>query len=66
LEQFGLMQYESRPGATWMECGAAFVLVPACEKLPIETLEDLLDAAGVSLEDFLERLDALSLERSVA
>jgi hypothetical protein len=66
LEQFGLIQYERRPGATWMECGATFVLVPACDKVPIETLEDLLDAAGVSMKDFLERLDALSLGRIVA
>jgi hypothetical protein len=66
LERFGLTQYEKVRGGIWMESGAAFVLVPECESLPIETIVDLLDEARISLEDFLEHLDALSLERIVA
>jgi len=58
LERCGILRFEQGSGVVWMECGATFVAVPACDAVPIETLVDILAKSGLSPKAFLGQLRA--------
>jgi hypothetical protein len=62
LERCGLVRFEEVGGVVWMEDGAAFVLVPMCNVVPMETLSGILAMTGISGATFLEQLDRLPLD----
>ena len=63
LERCGLVRFEEAVGVIWMEQGAAFVAVPQCDVVPVETLHGILNMTGLSTDAFLEQLDRLSVDR---
>ena len=63
LERCGLLRFEEVAGVIWMEFGAAFVAVPQCDVVPIETLEGILAMIGLPMGAFLEQLDTPSSTR---
>jgi hypothetical protein len=56
LERCGMLRFDQGCGVVWMECGATFVAVPACNAVPIETLADILVKSGLSPKAFLGQL----------
>jgi hypothetical protein len=60
LERCGMLRFEEGTGVIWMECGATFVAVPACDALPAETLSDILLKSGLSTRAFLGELRSTS------
>jgi hypothetical protein len=60
LERCGMLRFEQGSGVVWMECGATFVAVPACNALPAETLSDILLKSGLSPHAFLGELRSAS------
>ena len=63
LERCGLVRFEVAVGFIWMEYGAAFVPVPQCDIVPVETLHEILTMTGLSTDAFVEELDRLSVDR---
>jgi hypothetical protein len=62
LERCGLVRFEVAVGVIWMEYGAAFVPVPQCDVVPVETLYEILTMTGLSTDAFVEELDRLSVD----
>jgi hypothetical protein len=60
LERCGMLRFEEGTGVVWMECGATFVAVPACDAVPAETLIDILLKSGLSPRAFLGKLRSAS------
>jgi hypothetical protein len=58
LEKCGMTRFDEAAGVVWMECGATFFAVPACDVLPVETLADILAKSGLSAGAFVAQLDA--------
>lgn len=58
LERCGLVRCEEGAGVVWMEVGATFVCVPRCDRLPAETLTDILSTSGLSTGEFVKQLDS--------
>lgn len=57
LEKSGMRRFDEGGGVVWMECGATFVAVPACDTIPHETLIDILDNSGLSPQAFVRHLE---------
>ncbi len=57
LERCGLVRSDEGASFVWMEAGATFVCVPRCDRLPADTLAEILSASGLSTGDFVRQLD---------